>query len=47
MCAIYDSALALCSSFDSEEAEFHNCVKWIRHEITVVLMVLTMNMPVI
>jgi hypothetical protein len=47
MCVIYDSALALCSSLDSEEAKFHNCVKWIRHEIRVVLVVLTMNLPVI
>lgn len=47
MCAIYYSALALCSSLDSEEAKFHTYIKWSRHEIRVVLMVLTMNMPVI
>jgi hypothetical protein len=47
MCAIYYSGLALYYSLDSEEAKFHTCVKWSRHEIRVVLMVLTMNMPVV
>lgn len=47
MCAIYYSALALCSALDREEAKFHTCIKWSRHEIRAVLMVLTMNMSIV
>jgi hypothetical protein len=47
-CVVYYSALALSSSIESEEGKFQTCmcIKLSRHEISIVLVVLTMNMPV-